>query len=102
MRNTLSTALMLIGAVTATAADTPMEEVVVSGEYAGPGMWKVTSVEHPDHVLWIVGEPTALPTRLKWRSKRVERVLLQSQEVLLQSGILLKADPDIPMYAMHE
>src|SRR4051812_44198799 len=97
MRKALTTALMLIGAVTATAADAPMEEVVVSGEYAGPGMWKVTSADYPDHVLWIVGEPTPLPKRLRWRSRQVERVLLQSQEVLLQAGIVLKADEDIVM-----
>lgn len=34
MRRVLTTALLLIGAMTATAADTPMEEVVVTGEYA--------------------------------------------------------------------
>jgi hypothetical protein len=97
MRKALTTALMLFGAVTATAADAPMEEVIVHGEYAGPGMWKVTSADHPDHVLWIVGEPTPMSKRLSWRSKQVERVLLQSQEVLLQAGIVLKADEDILM-----
>ena len=40
MRKALTAALMLVAAVTATAADAPMEEVVVTGEYAGPGMWQ--------------------------------------------------------------
>jgi hypothetical protein len=48
---------MLIGAVTATAADAPVEEVVVTNEHAGPGMWQVTHRDHPGHTLWIVGEP---------------------------------------------
>jgi len=103
MRRALITALILFGAQSfAPAADAPMEEVVVSGEYAGPGMWKVTSAEHPDHVLWIVGEPTPLPKRLKWRSSKAEQVLLQSQEVLLQSGITLKAGEEVRGLQMHE
>jgi hypothetical protein len=102
MRKTLTAAWLLLGGMTVFAADAPpMEEVVVSGEYAGPGLWKVTSPEHPEHVLWIVGEASPLPKRVKWRSKKVEQVLLQSQEVLMQSGILLKADQEIPMYQMH-
>jgi hypothetical protein len=49
MRKALTAALMLIAAVTATAADAPMEEVVVTGEYAGPGMWQVMHPDHPGH-----------------------------------------------------
>jgi hypothetical protein len=100
MRKALTTALMLIGAVTATAADAPMEEVVVSGEYAGPGMWKVTHPDHPGHTLWIVGEPPPLPNQMHWHSQEVERVALQSQEILLQAAVSLKPDEKIGVFRM--
>ena len=39
----------------------PLEEVVVTGEFPGPGMWKVTRADDAaGHVLWIVGEPPPL------------------------------------------
>jgi len=95
MRTILAMALLLVCAMAAPAAEAPLEEIVVSGEYAGPGMWKITHPDHPDHELWIVGEPTPMPKRLKWRSEKVERMLLQSQEVLLQSGVELKPDEEI-------
>ena len=100
MRKALTTALLLIGAMTATAADTPMEEVVVAGEYAGPGMWQVTHPDHPGHTLWIVGEPPPLPSRMHWHSQRVERVALQSQEILLQPGFSLKPAEKIGVFRM--
>src|SRR5262245_22123944 len=107
MRKTLIAALFLIGAqalATAqtprapTPAEAPLEEIVVSGEYAGPGMWKVTHPDHAGHELWIVGEPPPLPKRLSWRSEKVERVLLQSQEVLRQSDVELKPDEEIGFF----
>lgn len=79
-------------------ADAPLDEVVVTGEYAGPGMWKVTHPAHPGHELWIVGEPPPLPKRLTWRSKQVERRLLQSQEVLLQPSLQVKPDKEIGFF----
>jgi hypothetical protein len=78
--------------------EAPLEEVVVSGEYAGPGMWKVTHKDHPGHVLWIVGEPPPLPKRLSWRSQKVERVALQSQEILLQPSVSIKPDEEIGIF----
>jgi len=99
MLKTLTTALLLAGAqvlaADAPVAETPLEEIVVTGEYAGPGMWKITQPDHADHVLWIVGEPPPLPKRLTWRSEKVERVLLQSQEVLRQAGVQMKPDEKI-------
>ena len=86
MRKALTTALMLIAAVTATAADAPMEEVVVTGEFAGPGMWQITHPDHPGHTLWIVGEPPLLPMGMHFRSEKVTRVASQSQEILSRRG----------------
>jgi hypothetical protein len=68
------------------AASEPMEEVLVTGVQPGPGLWKVSS---GDHVLWILGEVAPQPSKVKWRSKRFEALLEDSQEVLLDfSGVL--------------
>ena len=102
----LTMALMLIGAVTATAADAPMEaaapmeEVVVTGEYAGPGMWQVTHPDHPGHTLWIVGEPPLLPQGMRFRSQKVARVASQSQEILAATGFELKPDEKVGVFRM--
>ena len=63
------------------AASTPagIVEIEVTGERAGPRMWKVSKGEH---VLWIMGTLEPLPKKMTWRSKSVEDVLAQSQEVL--------------------
>jgi uncharacterized protein YbaP (TraB family) len=54
-------------------------EIDVTGERPGPSMWKVS---RDNHVLWIMGTLEPLPKRMTWRSKAVEDVLAQSQEVL--------------------
>jgi uncharacterized protein YbaP (TraB family) len=54
-------------------------EIEVIGERPGPGMWKVAK---GDHVLWIMGTLEPLPKKMIWRSRAVEDVLAQSQEVL--------------------
>src|SRR5690349_16280147 len=100
MRNTLATLLALTFGLNPTAsqaqtAQEPLDEVVVTGEFAGPGMWQITHPDHPGHTLWIVGEPPPLPGRMRWRSQNVERVALQSQEILMQPGVSLKPDEKI-------
>ena len=67
---------------TAPAASEPAASVIeieVTGERPGPRMWKVSK---GDHVLWIMGTLEPLPKKMTWRSKAVEDVLAQSQEVL--------------------
>lgn len=77
----------------------PLEEVVVTGEFPGPGMWKVT---RPDdaagHVLWIVGEPPPLPKRMKWKSRNVEAVAVSAQEILLDAGVSMEPDERIGVF----
>jgi len=67
------------GAEPAAAAPAPVVEIDVTGERPGPGMWKVSK---GNHVLWIMGTLEPLPKRMTWRSREVEEVLAQSQEVL--------------------
>jgi uncharacterized protein YbaP (TraB family) len=61
-----------------------MDEVVVSGEQPGPGLWKVT---RGDHVLWVLGTLTPLPKKMTWRSREVETVISQSKEVIGQESV---------------
>lgn len=63
------------------AADVPpaLEEVLVTGEHPGPGLWKVSNGEH---VLWILGTHSPLPTRLVWQPDEVELVMTEAQQVI--------------------
>jgi hypothetical protein len=68
------------------ADSTPMQpkaleelaEVVITGEQAGPALWKVTK---DGHALWIMATLSPLPKDITWRSRQVERVIGDSQEV---------------------
>src|SRR4051812_11330832 len=76
-----------------------MEEVVVTGEFPGPGMWKITRPGDPaGHVLWIVGDPPPLPKRMQWKSRDVEAVALESQEILLDSTLRMEPDEKIGVF----
>lgn len=82
---------------TAVAAETPalpVEEVLVTGQQPGPGLWRVT---HPDdgkgHVLWILGTHGPLPKKMQWRSRELERALANSQEVIAPVAMNAKVGP---------
>jgi uncharacterized protein YbaP (TraB family) len=60
------------------------EEVVVSGEQPGPGLWKVTN---GTHVLWVLGTLSPAPRDMTWRSKQVEAVIAQSKQVIERTQI---------------
>jgi hypothetical protein len=90
---------MVAFAASLRADDEPMEEVVVTGEFPGPGMWKVMRPDDPaGHVLWIVGDPPPLPKRMQWKSSYVESVALQSQEILLDSSLRMEPDEKIGVF----
>jgi uncharacterized protein YbaP (TraB family) len=67
----------------APAQDTPqvMDDVVVTGEHTGPGMWHV---HRGDAHLWIMGSMSPLPKGITWRSKQLEDVLATTNEVVVQ------------------
>ena len=80
----------------AQAESAPLEEIIVTGEFPGPGMWKITrSDDHEGHVLWIVGDPPPLPKRMTWKSREVVARALESQEIL--NDVSLKLEPDEPV-----
>jgi len=73
------------GRVSAESAPAPiapagvLDDVLVTGEQPGPGMWRVSKGEHE---LWILGTLTPLPKKMNWRSQPVEARIAKSQVVL--------------------
>jgi hypothetical protein len=65
------------------AAEPELDVVLVSGEQPGPALWKVSSGGHD---LWILGEVSPLPRKVKWRSKQFEHLLANAQEVILHDS----------------
>lgn len=61
-------------------ADSTIEEVTVSGEQPGPGLWKISK---DGHVMWVLGALQPLPKKMSWRSRSVESAVAESQELLL-------------------
>jgi uncharacterized protein YbaP (TraB family) len=58
-----------------------LDELVVTGERTGPGMWHVHSGAAQ---LWILGSMSPLPKGITWRSKQVEQILGSTNQVLVQ------------------
>ena len=58
-----------------------MDELVVTGERTGPGMWHV---RHDAAQVWILGSMSPLPKGITWRATQVEKVLDGTGQVLVQ------------------
>lgn len=61
------------------SANDTIEEVTVSGEQPGPGLWKVGK---DGHVMWVLGTLQPLPKKMVWRSQTVEAAIAESKELL--------------------
>src|SRR5271167_3493510 len=87
---TFVTATLFAGCVTPAAcradqaAPQPIEELVVTAERAGPGMWHV---HRGAANVWILGSIAPLPRDITWRSKQVEMVLESTSQVLVQKPL---------------
>ncbi len=57
--------------------------ILVEGVRPGPKLWRVKKGEH---TLWVLGELSPLPKRMKWHSQRVTEVIQQSQAYLAPSS----------------
>jgi uncharacterized protein YbaP (TraB family) len=69
----------------------PIEEVLVTGQQPGPGLWRVTRPSAGnDHVLWILGTHGPLPKKMRWRSAELEVALSASQELV--APVAMRAD----------
>jgi uncharacterized protein YbaP (TraB family) len=66
-------------AATDAAPPEAVQEVEVTGERAGPRLWRVAK---GDHVLWLLGTLDPLPRKMIWKSREVESVLGEVQEVI--------------------
>ena len=60
-----------------------LQEIVVTGEQPGPGLWKVSK---GDHVLWVLGTVSALPKRIKWKTAGIDKIIASSQVMLSYPG----------------
>jgi hypothetical protein len=69
-----------------------LEEVLVTGQQPGPGLWKVTD-EGSGHVLWILGNHSPLPKKMTWRSYELEAVLASSQQLLAPVSVDASVGP---------
>jgi hypothetical protein len=86
--------LLLVRPAAAQALDPPLEEVLVTGQQPGPGLWKVTRPSDPGgHVLWIFGNYSPLPKKMKWHSHELERVLATSQQVIAPVSVSASFGP---------
>lgn len=75
-------------ASTDSASTATLDEVLVTGEQPGPGLWRVsTTTADGEHVLWILGSHGPLPKKIVWRSKAVESTIAESQELLANASI---------------
>jgi uncharacterized protein YbaP (TraB family) len=57
----------------------PSFQVVISGRYRGPRLWRVS---RGGHVLWVLGTVSPLPKRMVWQTEDIQRLLRQTQEVI--------------------
>lgn len=87
---------LAVAAASVSEGPTPasIEEVLVTGQQPGPGLWRVT---HPqsgnDHVLWILGSYGPLPKKMQWRSTELESVLAASQALIGPVSMNAKVGP---------
>ena len=58
---------------------TSLDEILVTGERPGPGMWRISK---NGHELWILATLEPLPKNMTWRSSAVEQRIASSQVVL--------------------
>jgi uncharacterized protein YbaP (TraB family) len=80
-------ACLVAASCPARAADAPgaqLEEITVTGERTGPGMWRV---HKGDTQLWVLGSISPLPRGITWKATEVDRVLATTHEVLVPKPI---------------
>ena len=58
-----------------------LDEMVVTSERTGPGLWHV---HRGSAQVWILGSMSPLPRGITWRSKQVEQILDSTNQVLVQ------------------
>jgi uncharacterized protein YbaP (TraB family) len=54
-------------------------QVVISGRYSGPKLWRVSK---DGHTLWLLGTVEPLPKRMVWQTADIQGLLRHTQEVI--------------------
>ena len=67
----------------------PIEEVQVSGERPGPGLWKI---RRGDNTVYVLGTTSPLPRRITFRSRELEAVLAEA-------GLFIPTRPSVDVKA---
>jgi uncharacterized protein YbaP (TraB family) len=81
---TILSGVLAAGPCHAAQPPLPLDEIVVTAERAGPGMWHV---HRGAANVWILGSISPLPRDITWRSKQVETVLESTSQVLVQKPL---------------
>lgn len=87
---TLCVPALLHGSIPALAtASTPspqpeLDEVLVTGDQPGPGLWRVSA---NGHELWILGTLDPLPAAMRWRSTQVDSIIARSRQILAPPSV---------------
>jgi uncharacterized protein YbaP (TraB family) len=78
----ITAGLLTSSLLSAAHAEAPevMDELVVTGERTGPGMWHV---HRGNGNLWILGSMSPLPKGITWRSKQFEQLLDTTNQVIV-------------------
>jgi uncharacterized protein YbaP (TraB family) len=79
----LGASLLAGGWPAAAAADqvpAQLDELVVTGERTGPGLWHV---HRGTAQMWVLGSITPLPKGITWRATQVEKILASTDRVLV-------------------
>jgi len=85
----------------ASESNTTLSEVLVTGEFPGPGLWRVSKqTEDGEHNLWILGGPGPIPATITWRSHEVERIVADSQEVIGNTSLGVGFDKQPGVFRM--
>jgi uncharacterized protein YbaP (TraB family) len=83
----LAAAALLAGSPPGRCADATgpqLEEITVTGERTGPGLWRV---HKGDAQLWVLGSISPLPKGITWKATQVDQVLATTRQVLVPKPI---------------
>ena len=79
----------IVGGHSVVETPAAIEEIQVSGERPGPGLWKVRRGEN---TVYVLGTTSPLPRKMKFRSRELERVLSEA-------GLFIPTRPSVDVKA---
>jgi uncharacterized protein YbaP (TraB family) len=79
----MAASLAVVGGAEQPPPPSTIDEVVVTGERTGPGLWHVHGPAGRRGDAWILGTVSPLPKAITWRSREVEELLGKTNVVLV-------------------